>query len=107
VELQTMIEAAAQKTGIALVQRNVSPARKKDEFFNEITLTLAFEASPGQLSSFLAEIRNTPKFVMVRSAQVAPLEVLHEAPPKGSFKKMLRANLTISAPLPVPVRAEG
>ena len=107
VELQTIVEAAAQKTGLTLNQRNVSAARKKDEFFNEITMTVAIEATPLQVSTFLAELRGSPKFIAVRSVQLAPTELLHEAPAKGSFKKMVRANLTISGLLPVPVRKDG
>jgi Tfp pilus assembly protein PilO len=107
VEVQNIVESAAQKNGLSLTQRNISPARKKDEFFNEITMTVAFEASPAQIAVFLVDIRNAPKFVMVRNAQVAPIETPQEAPPKGNFKKMLRANLTIVAPLPVPVRKNG
>jgi Tfp pilus assembly protein PilO len=107
VELQTIVEEAAKKVGFELGQRNISPARKKDEFFNEITMTLAFEATPGQLTQFLAEIRNAPKFITVRNAQIAPTQVIHEAPKKGDFKKMLRANLTISAALPMPPRKSG
>src|SRR5947209_7686697 len=104
VELQTIVEEAAKKVGLELNQRNISPARKKDEFFNEITMTLAFEATPGQVSQFLEEIRNAPKFITVRDAQIAPAQVIHEAPKKGDFKKVLRANLTVSAVLPMPPR---
>src|SRR5215467_10236896 len=46
VELQTIVEEAAKKVSLDLSQRNVSPARKKDESFNEITMTLVFEATP-------------------------------------------------------------
>jgi len=107
VELQTIVEEAAKKVGLELNQRNISPARKKDEFFNEITMTLAFEATPGQVSQFLEEIRNAPKFITVRDAQIAPAQVIHEAPKKGDFKKVLRANLTVSAVLPMPPRKSG
>ena len=107
VELQTIVEGAAGKSGLTLNQRNISAARKKDDFFNEITMTVAIDATPSQISSFLSELRSAPKFVVVRTLQLAPTEVLHEAPPKGGFKKMLRANLTISGLLPVPVRKNG
>jgi hypothetical protein len=107
VELQTIVEAVAGKTGLTLNQRNISAARKKDDFFNEITMTVALDATPLQISSFLSELRNAPKFVVVRSLQLAPTEVLQEAPPKGGFKKVLRANLTISGILPVPARKNG
>jgi hypothetical protein len=107
VELQTIVEGAAGKTGLTLNQRNISAARKKDDFFNEITMTVALDATPLQISSFLSELRNAPKFVVVRNLQLAPTEVLREAPPKGGFKKVLRANLTISGLLPAPARKNG
>jgi len=104
VELQTIAEAAAKKVGLDLNQRNVSPARKKDDSFNEITMTLALEATPPQIFGFLAEIRNAPKYVTVRNVQIAPAQVLMEAPKKGDFIKTIRANVTISALIPGPVR---
>jgi Type II secretion system (T2SS), protein M subtype b len=107
VELQTIVEGAATKTGLTLNQRNISAARKKDDFFNEITMTVALDATPLQISSFLTELRNAPKFVVVRTLQLAPTEVPHEAPPKGGFKKVIRANLTISGLLPAPARKNG
>ncbi len=58
-------------------------------------------------SQFLEEIRNAPKFITVRDAQIAPAQVIHEAPKKGDFKKVLRANLTVSAVLPMPPRKSG
>jgi hypothetical protein len=107
VELQTIVEAAAGKSGLTLNQRSISAARKKDDFFNEITMTVALDATPLQISGFLSELRNAPKFLIVRNLQLAPTEVLHEAPPKGGFKKVLRANLTISGLLPAPERKNG
>jgi type II secretion system (T2SS) protein M len=107
VELQMIVEAAATKTGITLNQRNISAARKKDDFFNEIVMTVAVDASPLQISTFLSELRSAPKFVVVRTLQLAPTEVLHQAPAKGGFKKMVRANLAISGLLPAPARKNG
>jgi hypothetical protein len=107
VELQTIVEEAAKKVGLELNQRNVSAAKKKDESFNEITMTLVFEATPSQLAAFLAEIRSAPKFMIVRTAQIAPTQIVYEAPKKGDFKKMFRANLTIAAALSNPVRKSG
>jgi hypothetical protein len=107
VELQTIVEEAAKKVSLELGQRNVSPARKKDDSFNEITLTLALEATPSQLFGFLAEIRNAPKYVIVRSAQLAPAQIMTEPPAKGDFLKVIRANVTIAAPIPVQVRKTG
>ena len=107
VELQTIVEEAAKKVGLDLPQRNVTPARKKDDSFNEITMTLAVEATPGQIFGFLAEIRNAPKFVTIRNAQVAPAQIVMEAPKKGDFLKVVHANLTIAALIPAPVRKSG
>jgi hypothetical protein len=107
VELQTIVEEAAKKVSPQLNQRNVSPARKKDDFFNEITMTLAVEATPPQVFGFLAEIRNASKYITVRSAQIAPAQILTEPPKKGDFLKIVRANITIAASIPVPVRKNG
>ena len=107
VELQTIVEGAAQRMGVALGQRSVSTARKKDDFFNEITMTVTFEATAAQVSSFLAELRSAPKAISVRNAQISPTQIIHEAPAKGGFNKLLRANLTVAAPLPIPVRNSG
>jgi hypothetical protein len=104
VELQTIVEEAARKVNLELGQRNVTPARKKDDSFNEITITLALEATPSQIFGFLAEIRNAPKYVTVRSAQMAPAQIMTEPPQKGDFTKVIRANIAIAAPIPVPVR---
>jgi hypothetical protein len=108
VELQRIVEDAAQKVMIPLSQRSVSTAKKKDAFFNEVTMTLSFECTPNQLTMFLSEIRNAPKFITVRNAQVAPVQVVQEAPKKSDFQKTVRANLTLAAllaspkPLPTP-----
>ena len=104
VELQTIVEAAAKKVGLDLNQRSVSAARKRDDSFNEITMTLALESTPPQIFGFLAEIRNAPKFITVRTAQLAPAQVIMEPPKKGDFMKVVRANVTISALIPAPVR---
>ena len=104
VELQNIIEEAAKKVEIPLGQRNMSTAKKKDQFFNEIAMTLSFESTPNQLTMFLSEIRNAPKFITVRSAQIAPVQVLQEAPKKGDFEKTVRVSLTIAALLASPVQ---
>ncbi len=96
VEFQTLVEGAAVQAGIPLGQRSVSTAKKRDEWFNEITMTMSFECTPNQLTSFLAGIRGVPKFITVRNAQISPAQVLHEAP-KGDFQKTIRVNLTLGA----------
>jgi hypothetical protein len=102
VELQTIIEEAAKKVEIPLGQRSMTPARKKDDFFNEITMTLGFECTLNQLTTFLAEIRSSPKFITVRSAQVTPVQAVHTAPPNADLKKTVRVNLTLVAALSSP-----
>ena len=104
VELQNIIEEAAKKVEIPLGQRNMSTAKKKDQFFNEIAMTLSFESTPNQLTMFLSEIRNAPKFIADRNAQIAPVQVLQEAPKKGDFEKTVRVSLTIAALLASPVQ---
>ncbi len=108
VELQTIVEDAAKKVEINFSQRNISAARKKDDFFNEITVAVSFESTPNQLVTFLSEIRNAAKFVTVRVAQVAPVQVVQANPAKGDLKKTVRVNLTLGAILaspPVPASA--
>ena len=102
VELQTIVEDAAKKVNIPLGQRSVSAAKKKDAYFNEITMTISFESTLNQASSFLAEMRTSPKYVTVRSLQLAPVQSAQEAPTKGELKKTVKVNLTISAPLMNP-----
>ena len=104
VELQNIIEEAAKKVEIPLGQRNMSTAKKKDQFFNEITMTLSFESTPNQLTMFLSEIRNVPKFITIRNAQMAPVQMLQEAPKKGDFQKTVRVNLTVAALLTSPAQ---
>ena len=102
VELQTIIEEAARKVGIPLGQRSMSAARKKDDFFNEITMTLSFECTLGQLTAFLSEIRSSPKFITVRNTQITPVQAVHEAPANADLKKTVRVNLTLVAILSSP-----
>jgi Tfp pilus assembly protein PilO len=101
-ELQTIVEAAAQKTNIPLSQRSITNARKTDEHFNEITMSLAFEGTLNQLTSFLAELRAAPKFLTVRTLQIAPLQLAQEPPVKGELKKTVKVSLTVAALLAAP-----
>jgi hypothetical protein len=105
VELQTIVEDAAKKLNINLGPRSVTAAKRKDNYFNEITMTLSFESTPNQMSSMLAELRGAPKFVTVKSVQVAPLSNVQEAPPKGDLKKTVRVNLTVVGLLSIPPTA--
>ena len=79
-------------------------AKKADDFFFEITMTLAFESTPGQLASFIAELRNAPKVITIRNAQVAPTQIVHAVPASGEFQKNLRVSLNLAAILAQPSR---
>jgi len=102
VELQTIVEDAAKKVNIPLGQRSVSNAKKKDQYFNEIAMSISFDSTVNQAASFLAELRSSPKFVTVRSLQMAPLQPAVEAPPKGDLKKTVRVSMTVFALLMNP-----
>jgi hypothetical protein len=102
VEFQTIVEEAARKLEINLTSRNMSAPRKKDDFFNELTMTIAFECTPNQLVTFLSEIRSAPKFITVRNSQIAPVRAVHEAPKDEDFVKAVRVNLTLTAILSSP-----
>ena len=109
-ELQAVIEEVAEATGIELGQRNMSAARQKDEFFNEITMSLGFECTPGQLVAFLEQLRGLEKLLAVRSIQIAPLSVLDEVSEGMELLKDVRVNLTVGAVLasqPAGEPAEG
>jgi len=106
VEFQNIVESAATKAGVGFAQRNVSTAKKRDEYFTEITITLSFDSTPNQLASFLSEIRNAPKFITVRTAQVAPLQTAFEAPKTGEFSKTVRVSLTLAALVAGPAVAQ-
>ena len=104
-ELQTIVEQVAELTGIELGQRKMSAARQKDEFFNEITMTLGFESTPGQLVAFLEQLRGSEKLVAVRSIQIAPLIVVDEVTEGMELLKDVRVNLTVGAVLASPPEA--
>ena len=109
-ELQTIVEGAAERTGIELGQRVISPASRKDDFFTEITMTLAFECTPGQMVGFLSELRAAEKFISVRSFETSPLRAVDELSTDVEMTKDLRVNLTVGAVLasvPSAPTAEG
>lgn len=102
VELQTIVEEAAKKLNIPLGPRTMTPAKRKDEHFNEITMTFSFESTLNQMTSFLGELRASPKFVTVRNLQVVPVESAQEPPVRGGLKKTVKVNLTLSGVLLTP-----
>jgi Tfp pilus assembly protein PilO len=102
IELQTLMEDAAKTVSIEFVQKSFLPAKKKDDYFNEITMAVSFDSTPNQLTTFLANLRNAAKFVTVRNMQLAPTETPTAPPKKGEFKKIVHVNLTVGAILPIP-----
>jgi len=111
--LQTIVEAAAEQIGIELGQRTMAPPSRKDDFFDEITMTLAFECTPGQLVGFLSELRAAERFISLRSFEASPVRAVDEPSTELEMTKDLRVNLTVGAvlarvlPVPSSERDEG
>jgi hypothetical protein len=97
VELQNLVETSAQKLGIPLLQRNVAAPPLSTDPLREITMTVSFEGTPGQLVSFLSELRSAPKAVRVLTMNVNPTQMAHEAPKSGKFSKNIRVAMTLGA----------
>jgi type II secretory pathway component PulM len=95
-ELQKIVENGAKTVGLDLAQRSATQTKKVDDLVNEISMTVAFESTPGQLVRFLDELRESPQIVNVRTAQIDPVQVVFAAPKIGEFRKTLRVNLTIA-----------
>jgi Tfp pilus assembly protein PilO len=95
-ELQSMLEATATKVGLMLSQRNVGTPRRLNDFYAELPMTLGFEATPGQLAMFLAELRALPKLVTVRSAQMSPVQPVQELPKGVDLTKNVRVSMTVA-----------
>ena len=94
-QLQSMIEEAAGKTGLMLGQRTIGTAKRLNDFYAELPITLSFDSTPGQLVTFLSELRRGPRFLTVRSLQVSPLEAFAEAPKGLAVSKTIRASMTV------------
>ena len=97
VEFQTLVETAARKLGINLEQRNVAPLPASTEALREMTMTLGFEGTPGQLVSLLSELRTVPKAVRVLSLSVSPMQPVQEPPKNGGVLKNVRVSMTLGA----------
>ena len=94
-QLQSMIEEAANKTGLMPGQRTIGSAKRLNEFYAELPMTLSFDSTPGQLVAFLSELRKGPRFLTIRSLQVSPLEVILEAPKGMAVSKTVRVLMTV------------
>ena len=95
VEFQTLVETAARKLSINLEQRNVAPLPASTEALREMTMTLGFEGTPGQLVSLLSELRTVPKAIRVLSLSVSPMQAAQEAPKSGGVLKDVRVSMTL------------
>jgi hypothetical protein len=95
-ELQSLAETTAGKVGVTLGQRSVGTPKRLNGFYSEFPITLGFEATPGQLVSFLAELRAAPKLITVRSLQVSPIQPVQEAPKGADVSKNVRINMTLA-----------
>jgi len=96
-ELQSLVEAAAGKVGLMLEQRAMGAPRRLNDFYAELSMTLTFGATPGQLVSFLNELRSQPRFITVRLLQLTPLQQVTEAPKGIDVTKNVRVNMTVAS----------
>ncbi len=96
-ELQSLIEGAGNKVGLMLGIRLMGNARRVNDFYAELPMTLNFESTPGQLVSFLNELRTLPRFITVRMLQISPVMPVSEAPKGSDLTKNVRVSLGISA----------
>jgi Tfp pilus assembly protein PilO len=96
-ELQSLMEGASTKVGLMVAQRSIGTARRLNEFYADLPMTLSFESTPGQLVSFLDELRSLPRFVTVRTLQVTPVAPVLEAPKGSDLTKNVRVNVTVAA----------
>jgi hypothetical protein len=94
-DLQRTVEDDAKSAGIDLTQRSTTQPKKIDDLTGEVAMNTTFEATPNQLTTFLNQLRTSPRIVNVRNAQIDPVQVVFEAPKTGEVKKTLRANLSI------------
>ena len=106
-ELQTLVEAAAERSAVELGQRNMAPARPVDGYFNEIAMSLTFQCSPEQLLQFLSDIRSLERLVTVKSIQITPLYNSDALPETGELVKDLSVNVTFGAILVAPSNSGG
>ena len=80
-----------------LEQRAMGTARRLNDFYAELSMTLTFSATPGQLVSFLNELRSQPRFITVRLLQATPLQPITEAPKGLDVTKNVRVTMTVAS----------
>ena len=96
-ELQSLVEGAGSKVGLMVSQRTIGTPRRLNDFYAELPMTLSFESTPGQLVSFLSELRTLPRFLTVRSLQIAPIQPVLEAPKGSNVTKDVRVVMAVSS----------
>lgn len=94
-EFQSFIEGAASATGLTVTQRSIGTAKRLNDFYAQLPMTLSFDSTPGQLVSFLAQLRTLPRFVAVQTLQLSPLQSVMEAPKGQDLTKNVRVYMTI------------
>jgi hypothetical protein len=90
------VEATSARVGLVVGQRSIGTARRLNDFYAEFPITLSFESTPGQLVTFLSELRAAAKFTNVRAMQVTPVQPVMEAPKNADLTKNLRVTLTVA-----------
>ena len=95
-ELQSLVEDSINKAGLMVIQRMIGSPRRLNEFYAEISMTLNFDSTPGQLVLFLNEVHSLPRFVTVRSLQVTPVSPVLEAPKGSDLMKNVHVAVTLS-----------
>jgi len=106
-EMQSSVEAVAAKVGLMPEQRAMGTPRRLNDFYAELSMTLTFTATPGQLVSFLNELRTQPRFLTVRSLQMTPLQPVMEAPKGVDVTKSMRVNMSVVAFCPADLVKTG
>jgi Tfp pilus assembly protein PilO len=102
-ELQSLIEGAGSKVGLTVIQRTLGNPRRLNDFYAELPMTISFDSTPGQLVSFLSELRSIPRLITVRNLQVSPTSPVSEAPKGVDLLKNIRVNMTLGAVSPIDI----
>src|SRR5581483_244860 len=104
-QLQLAVNAQAPKCGVEIFSS--TPGMNKEstnQFFDERTLSLSFEAGESNLVSFLYNIGNDPSMVRVRTLQLGPADAARYKL-KGTM--LLAANYEKRPPPPPAAPAKG
>jgi Tfp pilus assembly protein PilO len=96
-EMQSLVEGAANRVGLMPGLRLMGNARRVNDIYAELPMTMNFESTPGQLVSFLNELHSVPRFVTVRTLQITPVTPVFEAPKGSDLTKAVRVSMAVSA----------